>query len=137
MKDKWSPRENKRTIDLECFFLSFKITLFEHVLKQISTFTCWCMVIFLDHIWFAPSEKPKAFKTKLLRSRTMNSDHWKRSSSVVRLHGPECKRSSAAAEAESHYKVTEEEHFGDRSRNIHSISNKSGMWPKPWILLVA
>jgi hypothetical protein len=31
---------------------------------------------FLAHIWFTPSEGPKAFKTYFLRSWTMNSDHW-------------------------------------------------------------
>ena len=55
---------------VELAFL-FKTALFEHVLKKINTFTFWCMVIFLGHIRFTPSEGSKAFKKKSLRSQTM------------------------------------------------------------------
>jgi hypothetical protein len=41
-------------------------------IKKISTFTFWgAWSFFLVHIRFTPSERPKAFKTKLLRSWTM------------------------------------------------------------------
>ena len=54
-----------------------------------SLFGAWSF--FLVHIRFTPCEGPKAFKTNLLRSWTMNSDHWQRPPCMVRLHGPSCK----------------------------------------------
>ena len=62
--------------------------------KTHSLFGAWAFL--LVHIWFTPSEGPKCFVNWFSKklghgSWTTKSDHGKRPSSVVRLHGPWCK----------------------------------------------
>jgi hypothetical protein len=74
-EDKWSPREDQ---DDGQTWNYFKTALFGHVLKKSthSLFSAWA--IFLVHICFTLREGPKAFKTKFLRSRTMEVGPWTR-----------------------------------------------------------
>ena len=79
-EDKWSPREGKRMVKP---FFFFQIVLFGHVLKKgLAHLFSGAWSFFLVHIWFTPSEGPKAFETGFFSKSdhenwTMNSGHWK------------------------------------------------------------
>ena len=88
-------RDNKRTVKFDLFYF-FKITFLGRVLKQPTHSLLGAWSFLLVHIWFTPSEEPKGFVNCFFKiwnhgTWTMKSDHEKRPSSMVQLHGPWCK----------------------------------------------
>ena len=76
-------------------WFSLKNTLFGHILKKPSIFASWCVSwsTFDLHLVRGPNKCFKNWFFKRLDhgSWTMKSDHGKRPSSMVWLHGPWCK----------------------------------------------
>ena len=86
-------REDKTMVKLDIFF---KFVFFWHIIRKSahSLFDAWSFL--LIYIWIAPNEVAKHFvnwysKKFGLGSWTINSDHGKSPSSMVRLHCPWCK----------------------------------------------
>ena len=98
-EEKIKTREDKRMVNHDLIWLFFKTAFFGHILKKISTFTFWCMVIPLGphsiYTMRSPNLCKLIFTKKSDHERwTMKSDHGKRPSSLVQPHGPWCKTGS-------------------------------------------
>ena len=132
--DKWREEQTKKLLDLIHFS---KTTLLEHILRKNSTFTFWCMVIPLDpHSVVTPNEKPKDFvKWFFSNNGPRKLDHnGRRPSSMVRLHGPQCKHAQSSNVGLGSNEVMQSstlQHIGMNDK-AYNFAHPIPSWPSSW-----
>ena len=115
--------EDKRRQNIVHTWFLLKTALFGHILKKSSHSLLHAWSLLLIHIWLTPSEGPKSFVNWFLKKSdqekgTIKSDHEKKPSSMVQLHGSLCKL------ALSHYLLL-------KVSTHHTLANKWWHYLKP------